>query len=148
MGLPNKPLSETELRRYWNALKKWDLALQKQEQELDARENLLDEAEVAAGVFSIPVEEAYNRINQETTDRPWEVSLNGVPIGKPTTFRDIEDDCTITPEEFATTIKCGPDCRNGVHLKDCPMSVYLEVERLAKLEDLRNTSPRHLEKNG
>lgn len=151
MELPNKPLNETELRRYWKALKKWDLALQKQERELDEREaeldSLVDEdgesiyvQETDAGNLSPDMmEDAYQHINWEAIGRPRPVMCREEfkKYRKPTTFRDIEDGCKITPEEFATTIPCGPNCCGGIHATDCPVKVYLEVERMAKLEDKR-----------
>ena len=148
MGLRNmrkpkeKPLTEAELRRYERALRLWDISLQKQEQELDAREAELDslvdedgesiyvQESNAGSITPERLAEAFDQIGQAAMSRSWRVP-------KPVTFRDIEDGCKITPEEFATTIKCGPNCYAGIHAADCPVNVYLEVERLAKLEDKR-----------
>ncbi len=159
-----KPLPETELRRYWTALKQWDLDLQKREQELDAREAELDSLvdEDGEPLFCVPepttdagnitsevVQDAYNRICAREA-YPAEIDWEAIGRPRPVMCREefqkyikpaafpvtLRDDCT-TPEEFATTIKCGPGCYAGIHATDCPVNVYLEVERLAKLEDKR-----------
>ncbi len=141
MELPDKPLSETELRRYWKALKQWDLALQKQERELDEREAELDgePAFVQEGdddsYFVSPSLSSETREQVREVARKLFPQAREVPCPKSLVFDD--DGCTITPEEFATTIKCGSGCCDGAHLNDCPVNVYLEVERLAKLEDKR-----------
>jgi hypothetical protein len=133
-----KPLTEAELQRYERALRLWDISLQKQEQELDAREAELDslvddDGESIYEPANAETVDVYNNINWEAIGRPRPVICR-----KPTTFRDIEDGCKITPEEFATTLPaCGMGCSAGVHRSDCPVKVYLEVERLAKLEDPR-----------
>ncbi len=142
MELPDKPLSETELRRYWKALKQWDLALQKQERELDEREAEDDDAEGWVPASSSDMD-VWNQINWEAIGRPRPVMCRPEfqkyrnPALRSEQLFDPEDGCTLTPEEFAMTIKCDPGCCDGAHLKGCPVNVYLEVERLAKLEDRR-----------
>ena len=108
MKRTEKPLTQDELQRYERALILWEQGLKKETAELDARE-----AELAM-LFHIPFP---------------------IVCRKPTTFRDIEDGCTITPEEFVTTIPaCGQKCyEGGEHTADCARMIYLEVERLGNL---------------
>ncbi len=150
-----KPLTEAELRRYERALRLWDIGLQKQEQELDTREAELDSLvdETGESIYEPEsdegnptpdmMEDVYQHINWEAIGRTRPVMCRPEfqkyrnPALRPDQLFDPEDGCTLTPKEFATTIKCGPGCCNGAHLKDCPVNIYLEVERLAKLEDPR-----------
>jgi len=124
-------LTEDDLKRYERALILWEQGLKKETAELDAREAELEEREAEVGVSYAPAElDAYNLINWEAIGRPRPAMCR-----KPTTFRDIEDGCTITPEEFVTTIPaCGQKCyEGGEHTADCARMIYLEVERLGNL---------------
>jgi hypothetical protein len=100
-------LTEDDLKRYERALILWEQGLKKETAELDAREAELEEREGGVGP---------------------------VICRKSTTFRDIEDGCTITPEEFVTTLpECGMGCKTNYHTDHCQRMIYLEVERLGNL---------------
>src|SRR5208282_1355995 len=123
----NQKLTEADLKRYERALILWEQGLKKETAELDAREAELEEREAEVGMSYVPAElDAYNLID---------LAMTRQICRKPTTFRDIEDGCTITPEEFVTTIPaCGQKCyEGGEHAADCARMIYLEVERLGNL---------------
>ena len=113
MKRTQKPLTQDELQRYERALILWEQGLKRETEQLDEREAELEEREAELGIVSI----------EEITQSRH----------KSLVFDD--DGCTITPQEFVTTIKpCGNHCyEGGEHAPDCARMIYLEVERLGKL---------------
>jgi len=125
-----KKLTEEELKQYERALMLWELGLKKETEELDAREAEIEERETEMGC-NVGTE-VYGQINWEAIGRPRPVMC---PKPKSVVFND--DGCTITPEEFVTTIKpcCNTCYEGGTHKADCPRMIYLEVERLGTLNE-------------
>ncbi len=129
-----KPLTEAELRRYERALILWERGLKRETDALDAREAELVEREAEIGIFYVP--EPVSDTGAITLESMQAMYHQLTP--KPNAPKSIvfdDDGCTITPEEFVTTIKpCCDTCyESGKHKPDCPRMIYLEVERLGRL---------------
>jgi len=126
-----KKLTEDELKRYEQALILWERGLKKETEELDARESELQEREAEVGIFYVP--EPVSGAGDITLESMQAMYHQLTPKRKSIVFDD--DGCTITPEEFVTTLKpCCDTCyESGKHEPDCPRMIYLEVERLGRL---------------
>jgi|SRR5208282_1789607 len=132
MKKETKPLNETELRRYWRALKLWDQRLQQKERELNERD---EDGEDDDPPFYVPQTNT-GAITPEMLMDAYQATLQSPTtfgIRKSIVFND--DDCTITPEEFVTTLPaCGPNCyEGGTHTARCQRVIYLDVERIGRL---------------
>lgn len=136
-----KKLTEEELKRYEKALILWERGLKKETAELDAREAELAEREAEVGIFYVPEPasgagditlESMQAMYRESL-RPSEPYFPPALIRKSIVFND--DGCTLTPEEFVTTIKpCCDTCyEGGTHQAGCARTIYLEVERIGSL---------------
>jgi hypothetical protein len=123
MKRKTKPLTEAELYRYERALRLWELALQKQEAELD--EYARSTFKHVSFTFHAPESDAGN-ITPEVLAEAFERTLSKF---------NPDDDSSLTPEEFLTTIPpCGQKCyEGGEHKPDCARMIYLEVERIGGL---------------
>jgi hypothetical protein len=113
--MKTKPLTIEELQRYERALVLWEQGLKKETADLDAREAELEVREKAMGI-------EWDDEDDESIYEP-----------KSLVFDD--DGCTITPEEFVTTIPaCGQKCyEGGEHTAECARMIYLAVERIGEL---------------
>lgn len=163
MKRTQKPLTQDELQRYERALILWEQGLKKETAELDTREAELEAREKALGIewddedcesiyepAMVVHQQVYQGIDWEAIGRkrpaschrrdcpanPFTSSKSGPCIcakPKPVVFDD--GGCTITPQEFVTTIPpCGQKCyEGGEHAADCARMIYLEVERLGNL---------------
>jgi hypothetical protein len=131
MKRTQKPLTQDELQRYERALILWEQGLKKETADLDAREAELEAREKALGIewddedtesiYALPTENVRNALEDAGRFKP-----------KSLVFDD--GGCTITPQEFVTTIQpCGQKCYEGEHTTDCARMIYLEVERLGNL---------------
>jgi len=125
-------LTQDELQRYERALTLWERGLKKETAELDAREADLREREAEVGIFYMP--EPVSGAGDITLESMQAMYHQLTPKSKKSVVFD-DDGCTITPEEFVTTIPaCGQKCyEGGTHTADCARMIYLEVERLGNL---------------
>lgn len=130
MKRTEKPLTQDELQRYERALTLWEQGLKKETADLDAREAELEAREKALGIEW--EDEDCESIYSPALLEPAKTILNKFKP-KPVVFDD--GGCTITPQEFVTTISpCGQKCyEGGEHTTDCARMIYLEVERLGNL---------------
>jgi hypothetical protein len=132
MKRTEKPLTQDELKRYERALILWEQGLKKETAELDEREEELVAREAEVGIFYVP--EPVSGAGNITLESMQAMYHQLTPKSrKSVVFND--DGCTITPEEFVTTIPaCGQKCyEGGEHTADCARMIYLEVERLGSL---------------
>jgi hypothetical protein len=120
-----KSLTIEELQRYERALTLWELGLKRETAELDAKKAELEAREKALGI-------EWDEENDESIYSPAEAILDKF---KPKSLVFDDDGCTITPEEFVTTISaCGQKCyEGGEHTAECARMIYLAVERLGNL---------------
>jgi hypothetical protein len=129
MKRTEKPLTQDELQRYERALIHWEQGLKKETAELDDREEELIAREKALGInWDEDTESIYSPALLE----PAQTILNKF---KPKSVVFDDGGCTITPEEFVTTIPaCGSKCyEGGEHTAECARMIYLAVERLGNL---------------
>jgi len=126
MKKETKPLNETELRRYWRALKLWDQRLQQKERELNERD---EDGEDDDPPLYVPQTNT-DAITPEELMAAYRATVRALD-----TVQATLQPPTINPEEFVTTLPaCGPNCyEGGTHTARCQRVIYLDVERIGRL---------------